>query len=152
LCASGFRGTPGSCYLACDSDADCGRDGYRCRTSSAGTKACVPGPTPLPDHVVGELCASDADCGGAAGTCSTALTGPGDGYCSQKCAVDADCGAGGICISGVNGITLSIGDCYRSCTPPGDCRTGFVCKSLSGASNDTRGACGPDRSAEAGAH
>jgi hypothetical protein len=149
LCASGFRGTPGSCYLACDGDADCGRDGYRCRTSSAGTQACVPGPLPLPDHVVGELCASDADCGGAPGTCSTALTSPGDGYCSQKCAVDADCGEGGLCISGVNGITLSIGDCYRSCTPPGDCRTGFSCKSLSGSSTDTRGACGPDRNADA---
>ena len=50
---------------------------------------------------------------------------------------------------GVNGITLSIGDCYRSCTPPGDCRTGFSCKSLSGSSTDTRGACGPDRNADA---
>src|SRR5262245_1351084 len=53
VCAAGFRGTPGTCYLRCENDADCPRDGYRCRQSSAGIATCLPGPQPLPDNVVG---------------------------------------------------------------------------------------------------
>lgn len=151
LCAPGFLGAIGSCYRRCESDTDCGRDGYRCRvSSSSGVGACLPGPKPLPDHVVGNACSGDADCGGGKMTCTTALTKVGAGYCSQSCAVDADCGAGGVCISGVNGLSLSIGTCYRACVPPGDCRDGYTCRSFSGASGDERGVCSPDPPSDAG--
>lgn len=146
LCAPGFLGAAGSCYLRCETDADCGRDGYRCRMSS-GANACLPGPKPLPDGVVGNPCVGDADCGGAPNTCAQTLLSvdaPG-GYCSQSCAFDADCGAGGTCISGVNSINLALGTCYRSCMPPGGCRDAYLCRSLTGSPTDSRGACAPDR-------
>jgi hypothetical protein len=148
VCAPGFLGSPGSCYLGCDSDAQCARAGYRCRMSSSGVGTCLPGPTPLPDHVVGNACSSDTDCGGAKNTCRTAPAQAGFNYCTQNCAVDGDCGAGGLCISGVNGVPLSLGICFRSCVPPGDCRDGFTCRSISGFSNDARGACALNQSSD----
>jgi hypothetical protein len=146
LCAPGFLGAVGSCYLRCDGDPDCGRDGYRCRASS-GTGVCLPGPKPLPDDAAGNACASDSDCGGGPKTCARALgsvDAPG-GYCSQSCALDADCGSGGLCISGVNSVNLTLGTCYRSCVPPDGCREGYECRSLSGNASDPHGACAPVR-------
>jgi hypothetical protein len=145
VCSPGFLGAVGVCYLGCQRDADCGRDGYRCR-EVAGEHICAPGPKPLPDDVVGAACEDDQDCGGGPMTCASevaGLTAP-QGYCTQSCALDDDCGAGGTCISGVDIVVLSSGTCVRACVPPDGCREGYACRSLSGAANDTNGVCVPD--------
>jgi len=145
-CSPGFLGAvPGTCSLRCANDADCGRDDYRCRSSS-GADFCVPGPKPLPDHVVGNPCAADADCGGGAMTCAATVGGgpAAGGYCSESCSVDADCGAGGICINGIMSV-LATGICYATCVPPSGCRDGYTCESLSGSSTDTHGVCAATR-------
>lgn len=151
VCSAWFRGRAGTCYLRCETDEDCEREGYRCRMSAtSGVGACLPGPRPLPDGTLGSACESDEDCGGNAMSCRTSIGGseaPG-GYCMQACAVNADCGDPGLCISGVNGSNLAIGACYRPCTPPGDCREGYECRSISGGSEDDRGVCVPARSPE----
>jgi hypothetical protein len=141
LCTPSALGGIGSCSLRCDTDADCSRDGYRCR-APGGVGRCSPGPKPLPDGVVGNACASDADCGGGPMTCSSTLGGadaPG-GYCTARCAVNADCGSGGVCVEGVDIVTLLAGICIRSCTPPNGCRKGYTCLPLSG-NGDSRGVC-----------
>jgi hypothetical protein len=153
VCAPGFfPGSLGSCSLGCSSDADCERDGYRCR-DSGGVKFCAPGPKPLPDNIVGSACASDDDCGGGAMTCASAVgsrAAPG-GYCTQRCAIDSDCGSGGTCIAPVDTVLLSSGSCYRFCKPPGGCREGYACRSFSGAAGDQRGVCTPEDTDDAGA-
>jgi hypothetical protein len=147
VCSPGFLGAVGVCYLGCEHDGDCGRDGYRCR-EVAGDHVCVPGPKPLPDHLAGAACKDDQDCGGGPMTCASDVAGvPAQGgYCTQSCALDDDCGAGGTCISGVDIVVLSTGSCVQSCVPPNGCREGYVCRSLSGATNDTHGVCVPDAS------
>jgi hypothetical protein len=66
------------------------------------------------------------------------------GYCSQHCAVDADCGRQGICVSGVDIVTLLAGICLRSCVPPDGCREGYTCRSSGGRVGDEQGVCTPD--------
>jgi len=143
LCVPGFRGRTGSCALRCESDADCGRDGYRCRVVGDAGR-CAPGPRPLPDHAVGRACASDDDCGGGEMTCATMLRSVAApaGYCSQSCAIDDDCGADGVCINGLSVVTLPTGLCYQACRPPNRCRAGYECRSLSG-NPDGPGVCAP---------
>jgi hypothetical protein len=93
-------------------------------------------------------------------TCAATFGGnaaPG-GYCTQHCAIDGDCGAGGICVSGVDIVTLLAGICVKSCTPPSGCRDGYTCLSPGGQVGDERGVCSPNPStvdagtADAGAH
>jgi hypothetical protein len=132
-----LMGAPGSCYQSCETDADCTRDGYRCREVSMGLRGCNPFPDPLPDNTAGDACMADADCGGEMGTCRTQLAGSGfgaqplpapGGYCSQMCADDADCGAGGLCVTGLFGT----GTCFKPCTTVADCREGYVCEPRGG--------------------
>lgn len=152
VCAPAFfPGSRGSCALGCASDADCKREGYRCR-ESAGLKFCAPGPKPLPDSTAGATCTSDSDCGGGPMTCATSVGGrPAPaGYCTARCAIDADCGAGGVCIAPIDTVLLSSGSCYEFCVPPRRCRDGYVCRSFSGSADDTRGACVPEESEDAG--
>lgn len=144
LCSIRFRGGVGTCYLGCERDEDCARTGYRCRISAtSGVGTCLPAPAPLPDGIVGSACSSDEDCGGGAMTCKTTFANgeaPG-GYCSQSCAVHADCGESGFCVSGVNGVNLNIGTCYRTCSPPDGCRDGYVCQSFGGSTSEEAGVC-----------
>jgi hypothetical protein len=147
-CAAGFLGNPGNCFLRCDTDSDC-RDGYRCREVS-GVGRCIPGAKPLPDHSVGQACNADSDCGGVANSCAAKLTkvaAPG-GYCSETCAANDDCGADGVCISGINIITLSIGTCYRACNAMSDCRDGYLCHSLTNGGNLDNAVCAPELPSE----
>jgi hypothetical protein len=143
--------TAGTCYRSCAQDADCARDGYRCRSGLGGTaKRCIPGAKPLADATAGKACAADADCGGAAMSCITqmqvfnaqAISGgmvntsqltvqvpyPG-GYCSQRCVDNVDCGAGGVCVGGLGafGGAVAVGTCYKSCSANADCRDGYSC-------------------------
>lgn len=145
VCATAFGGMAGTCYRGCEQDADCARDGYRCRGAAfpqGGSMRCLPGADPLPDGVVGTACAQDADCGGSLGA-SCRLTLPstnGDvsapaGYCSVSCVDDLDCGAGGSCIGSFGGITM--GTCYKVCTDEAECRDAYACEmpSLAGFGN-----------------
>lgn len=143
-CVPGFLGAIGICGLRCESDADCERDGYRCRISG-NIGGCAPGPIPLPDNVVGNACESDADCGGGPNSCASSLysvEAPA-GYCSQACSLDADCGEGGVCINGISVAALPTGTCYRSCVDQEDCREGYRCNSFTGESGE--GVCVPLR-------
>ena len=128
-CAAGFGG-PGTCYRTCEADAECDREGYRCRPNALdpnAAKRCLPGSEPLPDGVVGSACATDEECGGAAMSCIT-MNGnrvlPG-GYCSGGCVEDVDCGANNHCV-GIAGT----GFCYLACATADDCREGYVCESV----------------------
>jgi hypothetical protein len=127
-------GIPGQCLGTCAADADCTRDGYRCRelrSADHTVHACYPAPDALPDHSAGMACTSAADCGG--GECARELPygsfatyevvpAPG-GYCTQECTLDADCGAGAQCIShGMHG-----GMCLGACVEGTDCRAGYEC-------------------------
>ncbi len=143
-CVPGFLGAIGICGLRCESDADCERDGYRCRVDG-DIGGCAPGPKPLPDNVVGNACESDADCGGGPDTCASTLISveAPDGYCSQACSLDADCGEGGVCISGLTIVALPTGTCLRTCVDQDDCREGYNCNSFTGESGD--GVCVPLR-------
>lgn len=125
-------GGAGSCYLGCDSDDDCERDGYRCREIETGVRGCNPFADPLPDNRAGAACSGDADCGGGAETCVTELPAAGfgadplpapGGYCSLSCVENSDCGAGGVCIRSFFG-----GTCFKRCTGAGDCRDGYACE------------------------
>jgi hypothetical protein len=125
-------GGAGTCFQSCASDADCTRDGYRCREVATGVMGCNPAPDPLPDNTAGKACTADADCGGAMGTCVSELPTPNGGmapamggYCSTGCEIDADCGAGGLCVNTLNGAR-----CFKPCTAATattDCRAGYVC-------------------------
>lgn len=141
----------GTCYRSCTADAECGRDGYRCRGGAGNAaKRCIPGAKPLADGTVGKTCSADAECGGAAMSCitqmqvfnagafngqmvnasqlTTQVSYPG-GYCSQRCVEDVDCGAGGSCVGGLGafGGAFAAGTCYKSCGADGDCRAGYRC-------------------------
>lgn len=132
-CSAGFLGGAGTCYQNCQADADCGREGYRCRPNAFaqnGAKRCLPGAAPIADNTVGKACTGDADCGGAAMSCilmngDRALPG---GYCSGSCVENIDCGAGAVCIGGFGGAAM--GYCYKTCSAAGDCRTGYECQDL----------------------
>ncbi|HET8932611.1 MAG TPA: hypothetical protein VFN67_04185 [Polyangiales bacterium] len=133
-CAAGFGGGAGTCYRTCEADADCGREGYRCRPNAFainGAKRCMPGAAPLADNIVGKACTADADCGGAAMSC-VLMNGnvplP-DGYCSGLCVESVDCGANATCIGSFGGAAS--GYCYKNCTGAADCRTGYECQDLS---------------------
>lgn len=135
VCVPGLLGSAGSCYLGCDETQGCARDGYRCRVVS-NVGRCIAAPPPLGDHVVGNACTSDVDCGGAAMSCLSMLGSqvtPG-GYCSQSCAINEDCGAGGVCINGINIVTINSGRCLQTCTEASDCRDGYDCSPLGGVS------------------
>ena len=143
-CGSGGRcvpsplpGAAGSCYSVCDEDADCERDGYRCRTLAQGLTGCDAAADPLPDGVAGMACASDAECGGGAGSCADTLPAGGGfgqglpapgGYCSADCSEPSDCGQGGVCVQ-----TFFSGRCYRPCEGATDCRDGYACQMRGGA-------------------
>jgi hypothetical protein len=136
VCVPGILGGVGSCFLRCDEASGCQREGYRCRVVS-NVGRCVAAPVPLPDHVVGNACESDAACGGGTMSCASmlgSLVAPG-GYCSQACAIDPDCGAGGMCINGINIVTIASGRCYRTCSGPEGCRAEYECRSINGLSS-----------------
>jgi hypothetical protein len=130
-----IEGIAGGCFQACGSDADCTRDGYRCREVGTGMRGCDAFPDPLPDDTVGDACAGDADCGGEPGTCAAALPVAGfgaalgqttpapGGYCTQRCADETDCGAGAVCATNA----LGTGRCYLPCATVTDCREGYAC-------------------------
>lgn len=129
-CTPGLVGGAGTCYLSCGSDADCKRDGYRCR-ANGDRMQCVPGAAPLQDGVVGTACTGDAECGGAAMSCGTRLgryAAPG-GYCTQRCVNSSDCGAGGVCVGGAGGGFGggANGTCYKGCADASGCRQGYTC-------------------------
>lgn len=123
----------GHCYATCGSDADCTREGYRCRRIGSELMACYPAPASLPDFTAGNPCTSDQDCGGTPQSCATTLAlgiefaeqvapAPG-GYCTQHCSLDSDCGEGAQCITtGPKG-----GMCMRRCREDSDCRDGYWC-------------------------
>jgi hypothetical protein len=144
VCVPGLLGSVGSCYLRCDENTGCAREGYRCRVVS-NVGRCVAAPPPLPDNVAGNACANDGDCGAGAMSCVSTLgsaAAPG-GYCSQSCAISADCGAGGVCINGISIVTISSGRCLKSCSAPVDCRDGYECRSISGVASGGPGVCMP---------
>ena len=144
VCVPGLLGAAGSCYLGCDQDVGCPREGYLCRVVS-GVGRCIAAPPPLPDHVAGNACDSDTDCGGGAMSCVAMLganVAPG-GYCSQACAISEDCGAGGVCINGIGIVTISSGRCLKSCTTGSECREGYECALFGGPSSSGPGACTP---------
>jgi hypothetical protein len=127
---------PGHCLQACESDADCPRQHYRCTPLGDGVRviqACYPRGDPLPDHVAGRPCQSDADCADGAAKCLQGLTlstlppaqivPASGGYCSAPCLFDADCGAGAQCISG----GVSGGKCLSICNAGTPCRDGYLC-------------------------
>jgi hypothetical protein len=122
----------GTCYQSCANDADCTRDGYRCRMVGNDVRGCNPAADPLPDGTAGKPCTGDADCGGGMNTCATELPGEGfaaffqrwpaeGGYCTQSCMEDSDCGAGGVCLG------FGAGTCFATCTAMTDCRDGYTC-------------------------
>jgi Cys-rich repeat protein len=122
-------GGAGACYASCATDADCTRDGHRCRDLGGDQLGCLPAPDPLPDGTTGQACAADADCAGVAGACATEIPAAGGGmiatpggYCTIACEVDLDCGAGGVCVT-TRGGSL----CFKTCTTAADCRTDYVC-------------------------
>lgn len=131
-CVAGLAGAAGTCYSVCEADADCGREGYRCRPNGlaqqGGSKLCYPGAEPLADGIVGSACTADADCGGQAMSCYM-MNGdrplPG-GYCTLACVEDIDCGVGGVCV-GFGGGT---GYCYKTCGAATDCREGYSCEMI----------------------
>lgn len=160
-CSQGFGG-PGTCYRTCESDSDCGREGYRCRAnafSPGSSRRCVPGMAPLADGIVGSACSADADCGGAAMSCIT-MNGdrvlPG-GYCSGGCVEDLDCGAGAFCVGSVGAVGgAGTGFCYQACESVADCREGYVCEPVGFAAMGANGRTGctlpaPVEDADAGA-
>lgn len=129
----------GTCYLACASDDDCKRDGYRCRKGGPSGDAvlCLPGAKPLPNSVVGRACKGDAECGGGSMTCASQLRYPSatpvpGGYCSQVCAANSDCGAGGVCSLQLGAFNTGddSGSCYKPCDAASDCRAGYECRVL----------------------
>jgi Cys-rich repeat protein len=144
VCLPPLLGGAGSCYQACTDDAQCTRDGYRCRVLRGETRGCNPAPDPLPDNTTGDACTSDAECGGVVGACQTELPATGlagvlgqtvpapGGYCSQECAEDSDCGAGGLCTGGVLGNAY----CFKPCTGQTECRDGYLCD-VRGGGGDT---------------
>jgi hypothetical protein len=136
-----IQGLAGGCYSECADDADCTRDGYRCRPVGTDLRGCDAFPDSLPDDVAGKACSDDDDCGGGAATCTTALPSEGvggalgqttpapDGYCSQRCTEgEDDCGAGGVCVS----TALGAGSCYAPCETTADCRDGYSCEERGG--------------------
>jgi hypothetical protein len=133
ICGGAALGGTGVCYRGCESDRDCGRDGYRCRTSTGGSKTCVPGAPPLADGIVGKACTADPDCGGAAMSCATMLgagrTAATGGYCTGRCVDSTDCGTGAICVGGLGAIggNAANGTCYKLCAAATDCREGYTC-------------------------
>ena len=131
-------GMVASCVRKCESDADCKRDGYRCRMGFV-TRQCMPGDKPLPDGVAGKACEGDSDCGGVAMGCMKQTPGiagmgqtplPG-GYCTQRCGDNSDCGAGAICSLNAGGA-FAVGLCYKTCAAVSECRDGYACRSLFG--------------------
>jgi len=158
ICDGAFAGGTGTCYRSCESDADCGRDGYRCRGGLGGAaRRCTPGAAPLPNGKVGNACASDTDCGGAAMSCARqVMTFNGsqtfaDGYCTLACIEDIDCGTAGTCIGALPALRSGLATgCYKTCTVATDCRTGYRCAAVSvgagGAATNTaeqRHVCAP---------
>lgn len=135
VCDPGIAGAAGTCFLGCDDDGDCTREGYRCRNGglTGGAKRCMPGADPLPTGLVGNACTADSECGGAAMSCITRRQGimgqttfPG-GYCSASCVEDIDCG-GGSCVGGFGAvINTALGTCYKTCSDASDCREGYRC-------------------------
>ncbi len=124
---------PGHCFLRCEDDGDCAREGYRCRAIAPDFRACYPAPRALPDRTAGLPCKADSACGGGANTCFDELPfgsfstfdvvpAPG-GYCSLECALDADCGAGAQCIAN----SFLGGMCLANCDSEEDCRDGYRC-------------------------
>lgn len=136
----------GACYRVCETDPDCGREGYRCREQSPdGAKICQPGAKPLPDGVVGQACDDDSACGGAAMSCASQTTYPSpmalpDGYCSQSCVDGSDCGSGGACSLDLGAFKPGdrSGMCYKLCRQASDCRAGYECRILAVGGTDTR--------------
>ena len=120
----------GRCYDGCMTDADCTRDGYRCRNLGQDTLSCLPAADPLPDGVAGGACTTDAECMGVMGACATELPAAGGGsiatpggYCTAECEVDLDCGTtGAVCVQTRGGTR-----CFKTCTTMADCREGYVC-------------------------
>lgn len=158
VCMPPATGTgAGACYAACASDADCTRDGYRCRNLGNNVMACNPAAKPLPDNTVGKACSSDAVCGGNIASCASALPAAGaaanggffggggaatldsapGGYCSNSCTEDSDCGAGGVCVgASMNALTGNVlGACFKRCSTSDDCRVsdGYGCELRGGA-------------------
>jgi hypothetical protein len=135
VCSPPLNGAAGSCYQSCGTDADCTREGYRCRPIGGGRRGCNPAPDPLPDDAAGKACSDDDDCGGGQGSCASQLPGPGfagvlepvtapGGYCSASCIEHVDCGAAGHCVrEGRRG-----GRCFMACTAESDCREGYTCE------------------------
>jgi hypothetical protein len=162
----GGAGT-GTCFEGCTADADCTRDGYRCRNLGNNIHGCSPAAKPLPDNVVGNTCSSDATCGGGMGSCAMSLPPAGGaaiggifgggagamqdpapgGYCSVRCAEDADCGAGGACVGApAAGSAMQTGTCFKRCMMSGDCRSGYGCELRGGATGAFGGGGGGVRS------
>ena len=154
ICAlTPIEGIAGGCFQSCSSDADCTRDGYRCREVGSGMHGCDAFPDPLPDDTVGKACSADDDCGGEPGTCASALpvagfggsigqTNPAPGgYCTQRCADEIDCGAGAVCVTSA----LGTGRCYLPCATVDDCRDGYACeqRGMSGGAMATTDAGAP---------
>jgi hypothetical protein len=136
FCGHGLPGPlTGNCQRSCKSDADCARDGYRCRGV-----ACVPAADPLPDGKVGKACKDDADCGDRRGSCAAALPADGiysttrerwpapGGYCTSTCLDSSDCGAGGVCLLQALDDNAASTVCYARCSSQDDCRDGYSCR------------------------
>jgi hypothetical protein len=137
--AACMYGTPGpltgSCRQSCTDDADCTRDGYRCRYMG-----CEPGDDPLPDGRTGKACKSNSDCGAGIAECARDLPGDGGysitrerfpaagGYCTLQCLESSDCGAGGVCLTPMFGGTQVATLCYARCSSRDDCRDGYSCR------------------------
>jgi hypothetical protein len=168
VCLPPATGTgAGTCYASCSSDAECTREGYRCRGLGNNVRGCGPAAKPLPDNVVGQACSSDTACGGNMGSCVTSLPAAGGGggaafggggatsdpapggYCSNQCAEDADCGAGGVCVGASMGGFggTQVGTCFKRCTTSDNCRgaDGYGCE-LRGAAGLFGGGGGAARS------
>jgi hypothetical protein len=147
VCAGSIAGAVGGCYLECEDDGDCGREGYRCRAIPAtgglggqmtqSSSLCMPGAPPLPNGVVGRACSADSECDSVATSCRTQLMGqfggeptplPG-GYCSAGCIDASDCGEGGVCSGGFGGFGQ--GTCLKGCSSDNDCRMGYSCRAMS---------------------
>jgi hypothetical protein len=170
-CVYGIDGPlTGTCQQNCEDDADCTRDGYRCRGTS-----CVPGDDPLPDGRVGKACKADSDCGGALGSCATDLLADGvfgitrerwparGGYCTLMCEENSDCGAGGVCLMQMFDSIGADTICYARCSSQDDCRDGYSCRpredatttwnEASGRGQPSPKVCTPDQPDEdAGTH
>jgi hypothetical protein len=157
VCSPPRNGAAGSCYQRCTADADCTRDGYRCRPIGGSLRGCNPAPDPLPDDAAGMACSEDDECGGVEGSCASQLPGPGPtgvlnpvgapgGYCSGSCIEQADCGAAGFCVRDGR----RSGRCFRACAGESDCRQGYSCGAR--GAQDGTAVCTPtaDEDADAG--